>query len=63
MITDDLIRSEEPAAIEALYRFLNTRSSSDLYMAIRQIDKVTSKIGGVVGKGFCRELAWLTQLT
>jgi hypothetical protein len=63
MITDVLVRSEEPAAIEALYRFLNTRSSSDLYMAIRQIDKVTSKIGGVVGKGFCRELAWLTQLT
>ena len=63
MITDDLVKSEEPAAIEALYRFLNTRSSSDLYMAIRQMDKVISKIGGVIGKGFCRELVWLTQLT
>jgi hypothetical protein len=58
IITDDLVKSGEPTAIEALYRFLNTRLPSDLYRAIRQIDKV----GGVIGKGFCRELAWLTQL-
>jgi hypothetical protein len=58
IITDYLVKNREPAAIEALYRFLNTRLPSDLYRAIRQIDR----IGGVVGKGFCRELAWLTQL-
>jgi len=59
IITDYLVKSGEPAAIEALYRFLNTRLPSDLYRAVRQIDRV----GGIVGKGFCRELAWLTQLT
>jgi hypothetical protein len=60
IITDDIVKSGEPAAIEALYRFLNTRSPSDLYRSVRQINKA---VGGVIGKGFCRELAWLTQLT
>jgi len=59
IVTDYLIKNKEPVAIEALYRFLNTRSPSDLYRAVRQIDRV----GGIIGKGFCRELAWLTQLT
>jgi len=59
IITDYLVKSGEPTAIEALYKFLNTRLPSDLYRAVRQIDRV----GGIIGKGFCRELAWLTQLT
>jgi hypothetical protein len=59
-ITEDLVKSGEPTAIEALYRFLNTRSPSDLYKAIRQTDKA---IGSVIGKWFCSELAWLTQLS
>jgi hypothetical protein len=59
VITDYLVKNGEPTAIETLYRFLNTRLPSDLYKAIRQIDRV----GGIVGKGFCRELAWLTRLT
>jgi hypothetical protein len=58
IVTENLIKSGEPAAIEALYRFMNTRSPSDLYMTIRQITKAT----GVVGRSFCEELAWLTQL-
>jgi hypothetical protein len=57
-ITENLVKSGEPAAIEALYRFMNTRSPLDLYVAIRQITKAT----GAVGKSFCEELAWLTQL-
>jgi hypothetical protein len=59
VITEYLVKSREPAAIEALYRFLNTKLPSDLYRAIRQIDRV----GGIFGKCFCEELAWLTQLT
>jgi hypothetical protein len=58
IITDYLVKSGEPAAVEALYRFLNTRLTSDLYRAVRQIDKV----GGIIGKSFCKELVWLTHL-
>ncbi|MEM2168010.1 MAG: hypothetical protein QXK12_08085 [Candidatus Nezhaarchaeales archaeon] len=58
-ITVDLVNRGEAAAIEALYRFLNTRSSLDLYVAVRQVVKA---LKGGFGKGFCEELACLTQL-
>ena len=59
-ITEDLIRKKETAAMEALYKFMNTRSYMDLYVAIRQIIKA---LGEGPGKIFCEELACLTQLT
>ncbi|MEM1582290.1 MAG: hypothetical protein QXK89_07250 [Candidatus Bathyarchaeia archaeon] len=58
-ITEKLIRKKESATIETLYRFINTRSYSDLYMATRQIVKALRE---GFGKIFCEELACLTQL-
>ncbi|MCX8171843.1 MAG: hypothetical protein N3E47_07815, partial [Candidatus Bathyarchaeota archaeon] len=58
-ITRRLMEKDEAAAVEALYRFLNTRSHMDLYLAIRRIVKV---LGEGPGKVFCEELACLTQM-
>ncbi|MCS7116896.1 MAG: hypothetical protein RMJ31_06570 [Nitrososphaerota archaeon] len=58
-ITESLMAKKEPAPIESLYRYINTRSFSDLYTTTRQIVKVL-KAG--FGKNFCKELACLTQL-
>jgi len=59
LITKKLMRKGEVAALESLYRFLNTRSYIDLYVSIRQIVKVLEE---GLGKTFCEELACLTQL-
>ncbi|MEM4489202.1 MAG: hypothetical protein QXK88_10510 [Desulfurococcaceae archaeon] len=58
-ITKRLIRKGETAAIDSLYKFLNTRSYTDLYSSIRQIVKALEE---GPGKSFCEELACLTQL-
>jgi len=57
-LTERLIREEDPAALEALYRFLVTRRPSDLYAASRQVVK---RLREGMGKGFCEELACLIQ--
>lgn len=59
VVTKKLMRKSEAAAIESLYKFLNTRSYIDLYVSIRQIVKVLEE---GIGKTFCEELACLTQL-
>ncbi|MEM1542863.1 MAG: hypothetical protein QXV82_09570 [Ignisphaera sp.] len=58
-VTKRLMRKGETAAIESLYKFLNTRSYIDLYSSIRQIIKVLEE---GPGKSFCEELVCLTQL-
>jgi len=57
-LTEQLLRKEEPAAIEALYRFLNTRAPSDLYTASRQVFKALEE---GLGKEFCEVLACLVR--
>ncbi len=56
--TERLVREGEPVAVEALYKFLNTRSPSDLYTAVRQVVKA---LGESFGKSFCEELVWLAR--
>jgi len=57
-LTERLLREEEPAAVEALYRFLNTRAPSDLYTASRQVFKALEE---GIGREFCEVLACLTR--
>ncbi len=57
-LTRWLIDKEEPAAVEALYRFLVTCRSSDLYVASRQLAKALQQ---GLGKDFCEELACLVR--
>ena len=78
-LTERLLREEEPAAvealykqvreqraprlrhgvaIEALYRFLNTRAPSDLYTASRQVFKALKE---GLGREFCKVLACLIR--
>lgn len=59
IVTENLIKKKEWAAIEALYKFVNSRSYVDLYVATRQVVKALKE---GVGKIFCEELACLTQL-
>lgn len=59
-VTEKLVRKGETAAVEALYRFMNTRSYPDLYTATRQIVKT---LGEGFGKSFCEELICLIQST
>jgi len=58
-LSEELIRKEETAALEALYSFLNTRNPYDLYKASRQIVKSLEK---GFGKQFCQELALLISV-
>lgn len=57
-LTERLLGKEEPVAIEALYRFLNTRAPSDLYTVSRQVFKALEK---GLGKEFCEALACLVR--
>ena len=60
VLTEQLLKEgkEDPASLEALYRFLISRTSSDLYTASRQVVK---RLGEGFGKDFCEELACLIQ--
>jgi hypothetical protein len=60
ILAERLLREggEDPAALEALYRFLLSRTPSDLYTASRQVVK---RLGEGFGKDFCEELACLIQ--